>query len=119
MCLLIFSQESRTLASSSKVETTDQADELNSRWLKHQCDRVWCEAEHAKREALDAKKQAKVLHTLSTDTLSYTAYFSSGLIQILVLTHYYSMHGFTIYCLLKLGNFTHCNGTVNMPFSQV
>ena len=74
MCLLIFSQESRTLASSSKVETTDQADELNSRWLKHQCDRAWCEAEHAKREALDAKKQAKVLHTLSTDTLSYTAY---------------------------------------------
>ena len=75
MCLLlIFFQESRTLASSSRVETTDETNGLNSRWLKHQCDRAWCEAEQAKREALDAKKQAKVLHTLSIDTLSYTLY---------------------------------------------
>ena len=68
------------------METTDQADELNSRWLKHQCDRAWCEAEQAKREALDAKKQAKVLHTLSIDTLSYTLYYSTTVVCMALLS---------------------------------
>ena len=62
--LLIFSQDSRAPgdpASSSDAETTDQTDGQNSQWLKLQCDRARCEAEQAKHEALDAKKQAKVL----------------------------------------------------------
>ena len=47
--------------SSSNAETTDQTDGQNSQLLKLQCDRARCEAEQAKREALDAKQQAKVL----------------------------------------------------------
>ena len=64
MCLVLFSPDSRAPgdpASSSNAETTDQTDGQNSQLLKLQCDRVRCEAEQAKREALDAKQQAKVL----------------------------------------------------------
>ena len=48
--VMCFSQDSRAPgdpASSSNAETTDQTDGQNSRWLKLQCDRAWCEAEQA------------------------------------------------------------------------
>ena len=64
MCLVLFSPDSRASGdpvSSSHAETTDQTDGQNSQLLKLQCDRARCEAEQAKREALDAKQQAKVL----------------------------------------------------------
>lgn len=78
MCLVLFSPDSRAPgepASSSNAETTDQTDGQNSQLLKLQCDRARCEAEQAKREALDAKQQAKVLGVSAYCHISCFNYF--------------------------------------------